>query len=241
MIAGSVEELWRYPVKSFAGERLAKSLVESCGLYGDRLHAFEDETKTGWDRFVTARGIPAMLSYRAELAGTEDAVGEGDCAVAITAPDGERLRWDEKLLERVQTLTKTRLSMKTYDGQAEGLMGVDDSPVLIVSDRTIRRIEERWGKPLDPLRFRANLLVRLSDEAPDELEWIGRDIAIGSARLRVDKGCERCSMVTFDPDTLERAPSLLRLVNEQFGLTVGAYAAVATPGTIAVGDAIRLL
>ncbi|RUS46185.1 MOSC domain-containing protein [Cohnella sp. AR92] len=239
MIIGSVMEMHRYPVKSFGGERLIdKVRIEPYGVEGDRWHAFVDETKTGWNSFVTARGIPAMLAYRAELlaAVEEGAVPE----VAITAPDGRKLRWNEELLQDVQGLTSTKLSMRNYSKPREELKGVDDSPILIVTDRSIRKLEELWGKPLNPRRFRANLLVRLDREAPDEGEWIGKELSIGSVTLRIDKGCERCALITLDPDTQERDPSLLKVVNRELSLTFGVYASVVKPGFIETNDEIRL-
>lgn len=239
MLVGSVKELRRYPVKSFAGEQLLEeSRIEKYGMYGDRWHAFVDETKTGWNSYVTARGIPAMLGYRAEVIESPDESEPPH--VRVTAPDGTLYRWNEELLEDVQKLTPTKLSMRNYFEQGADLMGVDDSPILLVTDRSLRKLETLWGKSLEPLRFRANLLISLNDDATSETEWVGKELQIGTATIRIDKGCERCSMITLDPGTRERDPSLLKVVHQQFQSTFGMYASVATPGKIAIGDEIWL-
>ncbi len=238
-IVGTVREMYRYPVKSFAGERLeTECRIESYGIFGDRLHAFIDETKEGWNSFITARGIPAMLSYRAIL--EEKGAENGEPCVIVTAPDGKQYRWDEELLREFQQFTRVKISMKSYRPKSGGGTGIDDSHILIVTDRSLLRLEALWGKELDPRRFRANLIVSLNDEEAEESEWIGKNVTIGSAELRIDKGCERCAMIGLHPDTQERDPSLLKVVNKELKLIFGVYASVVKPGAIAVGDKVLL-
>src|SRR5258707_14184827 len=57
-IIGTVKEIWRYPVKSMAGERLQRANVGALGVYGDRGWAIRDE-KAGEIR--NARKLPALL------------------------------------------------------------------------------------------------------------------------------------------------------------------------------------
>ena len=40
-IVGTVDSLWRYPVKSMRGEELAQAFIGFSGIYGDRLFAFK--------------------------------------------------------------------------------------------------------------------------------------------------------------------------------------------------------
>ena len=129
---GKIAEISRYPVKSFAGERLDTCIIDTYGLYGDRFCAFYDETKEGWDSFFTARDIPKMLSYKAEL------VLEG---VSITSPDGRTFSWNEDLLSEIQRYTKRKVSMLDYKAahpENANLMSVDTASVLIITDVTLR-------------------------------------------------------------------------------------------------------
>ncbi|WP_238177730.1 MOSC domain-containing protein [Paenibacillus contaminans] len=238
-IVGSVREMFRYPVKSFAGERLESACsIEPYGLFGDRLHAFIDETKEGWNSFITARGIPAMLNYRAII--EEKSVEDGEPRVIVTAPDGKEYHWDEELLQEIQRFARMKISMKSYRTESGEGTGVDDSHILIVTNRSLLKLEALWGKKLDPRRFRANLIVSLNDEEMGEAQWIGKRLSIGSAELLIDKGCERCSMITLHPDSLERDSSLLKIVNDKLNLTFGVYASVVRTGVIAIGDEVRL-
>lgn len=238
-VVGEVIEMNRYPVKSLAGERLDRCAVERYGLYGDRSHAFIDERKEGWDRFITARSIPALLGYKARLAGGEH--DNAPYAVRVTAPDGREWTWDEALLKEMQAHTRVPMSMMRYHAERDdGLMAVDTGAILIVTDAALHKLEALWGKPLDSRRFRANLIVAVADHTFREGEWIGKRLSVGTAELRVDMYCERCSMISIDPDTLERDLSLLRKVNEEMELNFGVYASVVQTGEVRVGENVYL-
>ncbi|REE68685.1 hypothetical protein A8990_13719 [Paenibacillus taihuensis] len=256
---GTITTIRRYPVKSMAGEVLQSSRIESYGLYGDRSHAFIDETKEGWNRYFTARNASELLGYRAsfgeaeakaksearaEARATAEAEGKANAEadkfppMTVTAPDGRQLKWNEELLQEIQQFARPKLTMVEHTPSSPELLAVDASSILIVTDKSVRKLEEMWGKPLDPLRFRANLLVALSDEDGDESGWIGKRLTVGTAELQVDEYCERCSMITLDPETLERDPSLLRKVTEELSQNFGVYASVVKPGHVKVGDGV---
>ncbi|OGX68649.1 MAG: hypothetical protein A2189_01200 [Paenibacillus sp. RIFOXYA1_FULL_44_5] len=96
---GKILSINRYPVKSFAGESLNSVRLEAYGLYGDRSHSFVDESKEGWMRYVTARQIPKMLSYKAELPEPGTQLSDLEYSqVKITCPDGRIEQWNEQLL-----------------------------------------------------------------------------------------------------------------------------------------------
>lgn len=236
---GKISEVWRYPVKSFAGERLESCKIEPYGLYGDRCYAFYDEKKEGWASFFTARTIPNMLTYKAKI--TDEGRGNVTPDVSVTSPDGRILGWSEELLEEIQKHSKTHMSMRAYDTQNDDLLGVDDSSILIITDTTLRKLEALWGKRLDSRRFRANVIVSVDDSALNENDWIGKRLAVGSAEFQVDRHCERCTLITLDPDTIERDPSLLKKVNQELNLIFGVYASVTKTGEIRVGDTVSFV
>ncbi|NOU92696.1 MOSC domain-containing protein [Paenibacillus sp. LMG 31456] len=235
---GEIKNINRYPVKSLAGEGLETSRIETYGLYGDRSHAFIDETKEGWSSYMTARQIPDLLSYKAMF------IGEGSAQefpkVNVVAPNGRSLNWDEDLLGELQAYSNTKMSMLSYKPNNQDLLAMDTGSILIITDASLRKLEEIWGKRLDKRRFRANLLVAVADNSLSESDWIGKRLIIGSAELEVTMYCERCSMITIDPDTLERDKSLLKKVNEEMNLNFGVYASVNKVGQVSVGDKVFL-
>uniref|UniRef100_UPI00143A87BB MOSC domain-containing protein n=1 Tax=Paenibacillus sp. HB172176 TaxID=2493690 RepID=UPI00143A87BB len=220
--------------KDFNSTYIESCFVDTYGLFGDRFCTFYDETKVGWDRFITARDIPHMLSYSAQLV---------DDGVSVTSPNGQSFCWNEELLVEIQRYSSTKISMSSYKApnpESPNLMSVDLASVLIITDSSLRKLERIWGENLDQQRFRANLMVSIDEDAFNESRWIGKRVLIGGAELQVEALCERCSIITIDPVTLERDISLLKKVNEQVNLNFGVYASVKKTGQIQVGQKVYL-
>lgn len=211
-----VAELWRYPVKSLAGERLGSVEVREDGLPGDRALRVLD----GDARLVTARTRPALLGLSASFDGTVHVGGrpwdspEAAAAVARAAGDGARLA-----------------------PAGGGGHAFDDSPLLVATDGAIAALG------YDGRRFRPNIVLAGVD-GMDERNWDGRKLRIGSGgAVVVDLGhlCERCVLTTFDPDTQEQDPDVLRRVNSELGGLFARNCWVAVPGRVAVGDPVELI
>lgn len=155
---GEVNELKRYPIKSFGGEILLEAEVAAYGFVGDRKYAFVDECKEGWDRYFTARQLPKLLQYKAEWVGERE---EDQAMVKVTSPEGVIYQWNEALLAEIQQLSTRTMSQLTCEPDGEELMAVDSESVLIITDASLRKLEEMWGKTLDLRRFRANIVITL--------------------------------------------------------------------------------
>lgn len=234
---GEITAINRYPVKSFAGEELEACKIESYGVQGDRYCSFYDMTKKDWWQYVTARKIPNMLSYQAEYI-------EGD--IRVTAADGRVFGWDAELLNEIQSLTSTQITMSEFkaphpEAKHPQLLSVDGASILLVTDKSLKKLKALWGKPVDQRRFRGNFVVEVSEDSLGEEEWLGRRLSIGGAELQVDSYCDRCVMITMNPDTLERDSSLLKQVNKEFNLNFGVYASVIRTGEVRLGDQVVLL
>jgi hypothetical protein len=121
-IVGTVESLWRYPVKSMAGETVPEAFFGFGGLYGDRMYGFLDSAAPAGAPFLTARDRPELLLYRprfrnklmaakppnqAEAERLEPGMtplypGAADLIVDVETPDGEVLSVDDvELLRRL--------------------------------------------------------------------------------------------------------------------------------------------
>lgn len=85
-LIGTIAEIWRYPVKSMAGEQLETSRLGAGGLYGDRAWAIRDEVK---GEVRGAKKIPRLLECAARYAAEPGPSGSAE--VAITLPDGTAL------------------------------------------------------------------------------------------------------------------------------------------------------
>lgn len=118
----------------------------------------------------------------------------------------------------------------------------DIAPVSIIAWQTIVRIAEGSGTVPEPRRFRPNLLLDPSDgRASGEMAWVGRVLRLGDhARVAVTAPDKRCAMITFESDTSDASPQILRWVVQQHGGTTGVHGTVLTPGDVRVGDPIVL-
>jgi uncharacterized protein len=200
-----VAELWRYPVKSLAGERLESVDVREEGFPGDRVARVADAN----GEQVTARTKPGLLA----MAGTDwQAPGADEALTRAAGPDAR---------------------FEAMNGRGPFF---DESPLLIATDGAI----ETLG--YDGRRFRPNIVIG-GVTGMEERSWDGRRLRIGAGGVEVDLGhlCERCVLTTFDPDTQEQDPDVLRRVNAELDGLFARNCWVARPGGIAVGDPVELI
>lgn len=113
-----------------------------------------------------------------------------------------------------------------------------DKYVSLINCSSIVALETAIGAGIDPLRFRANIYF---DGAPawSEHEWIGEEISLGAARLRVISPITRCAATQVNPTTAERDLDIVAALGRAFGhINMGVYAEVIAGGEIAIGDAL---
>ena len=115
-----------------------------------------------------------------------------------------------------------------------------DQYVSLINLASIAALEEIIGAPVDPIRFRANVYF---DGTPawNELGWIGSEIILGAARLKVIAPITRCAATQVNPMTAERDLDIVGGLQRGFGHNLmGVYAEVVAGGDIAIGDALAL-
>lgn len=210
-----VAELWRFPVKSLRGERLDVAELGPGGVVGDRMVHLRD----GEGRVLTARSRRGLLG----LSGT---IGD-DGEVMI---DGRP--WDsDSARERVRRVAGVDATAVAFAGPDDGQRH-DVLPLTVLSDGMARAVGA------EPRRFRANLVVG-GAPWPTERAWIGRGLQIGEALIGVRNARTRCVMTTFDPDTLERNPAVLRRIVQEFNGRVALDCWVIAPGVVQVGQPVE--
>ena len=213
-VAMHVADLWRYPVKSMAGERLEQAVLTTDGIAGDRVVHVADAR----GRTVTARTLPRLLAHTGRLDIDGEPLVDGrpwmsaEAAEAVrgAAGDGARLvRWDGP--ERFDVL-----------------------PLLVSTDGAIAALG------VDGRRLRPNIVVS-GVTGLAEREWPGRQLRIGEALIQLVKLRGRCVMTTYDPDTQAQDLAVLRRIAHEFGGRMALDASVLLGGIIAVGDSVTLL
>ena len=209
-----VAELWRYPVKSLAGEPLEAADLRPDGVIGDRLVQVYDAR----GRVVTARKRPGLLGHRGTL-----------------GPDGEpRIDgWPWTSPEAGALVTRAAGPAARLDRFA-GAERFDVLPLLIATDGAIAALG------VDGRRLRPNIVVGGVDGLA-EREWPGRRLQIGEVIVAVAQLRERCVMTTYDPDTQAQDVGVLRRIVREFGGTMALDCAVVAGGRVRVGDLVVLL
>lgn len=106
----------------------------------------------------------------------------------------------------------------------------------VVNQASVRELERVMARPIDPLRFRPNLIID-GPAAWTEFGWVGHEIAVGPVRLRVTQRTDRCAATNVDPTTGVRDMDVPAVLQREWGHTAfGVYAEVLTAGEITIGD-----
>jgi hypothetical protein len=145
---GTVARLWRWPVKSMAGEPVGGLSVDARGAGGDRTHAVFHERR-GVRKPLTAREAPRMLAWRAAYPVSVD--GGLDPArppvAVVTAPDGTSHRWGDP---RLRSALEADLGRPVELGR--DVQGIHDAPrtLLVTTEATLRGLGDELGGRVDP-------------------------------------------------------------------------------------------
>jgi uncharacterized protein YcbX len=204
-----------------AGERLDSVELTDVGLEGDRRWALVDGTPNRAGKLYTNTQDARLMKYRARLAGD---------GVVVATPAGQTQTLDDRFVADLAEAVAKPLTLRDRAGD-----NFDDSHVLVANLATIAAFGLEAGMDMDRRRFRANLYLD-GLEPDEEVRWVGHRIRAGSGVLEVVKRCERCAVITRDPETTIAAPELLRVLTQSSETCLGVYCRVLTPGFVAIGD-----
>ena len=208
-----VAGLWRYPVKSLAGEPVSSTTLLPAGMAGDRIVRVR-----GPEGVRTSRRHYRLLGLR----GTLDPHGR-------PLIDGHPWDSDEAL-----ALVREAAGADAWLEAFEGLDRFDVLPLLVATDGAVAA----FGR--DVRRLRPNIVIGGVDGL-GEREWVEGELRIGEAIIRLDSLRSRCVMTTIDPDTLRLDPEVLRDIVRRFENKLALNAEIVCGGTIRVGDSVELL
>jgi len=235
---GHVEAIFRYPVKSMAGEGLETANLGWHGLDGDRrlaLRRIDDRSGFPW---LTASKLPELLLFTPHR--REDGA-TGDLPTHIRTPDGEEMPvFGQELANEIERRCGTPIQMMQLN---HGIF--DEASISVIAFDTVSEIARLAGRTPDVRRFRPNVVVRLLRSGPfQEDKWLGGVLSFGAedngAAITVTMRDVRCSMVNLHPDSATPAPEVLKAVVRANQNNAGIYGAVTRIGRLAVGQTILL-
>jgi uncharacterized protein len=258
-VVGTVESVWRYPVKSMRGEELDEIFAGFAGVYGDRLFAFESSANRKGFPFFTGRDQRQMIRYRARFRNPEKAArprnlseaekananpitaDPSDLMIDVETPDKRTFPIDDRALIdslRANVDGSHKLRLIRSDKAL-----TDCRPLSIFAIQSAKRLGEETGVTVDKRRFRANVYLDLKSSAAfAENELVGKSLRIGSkVVVAVLERDPRCMMITLDPETAEKTPAILKKVAQAHNGFAGVYGAVLAEGIIRKGDSVELL
>jgi uncharacterized protein YcbX len=242
-----LESLYRYPVKGLTPEPLERvCLTAGETLPFDRAWAIEN----GIGRFDpdAPRHLPKinfLMLMRDERLATLRTKFDDETETLTILRDGKQVARGQlttplgrQLIEQfVAAYMKAELRgpPKIVHAQGHSFSDVAAKCVHIVNLASVRELERTQGRPVDPLRFRANLYLE-GIEPWAELGWIGKEIGLGEARLAVFARTRRCEATNVDPARGVRDLAVPAHLQRTWGhQDFGIYATVVTGGEIAVG------
>ena len=208
-----VAQIWRYPVKSMAGERLEHARIGPLGIEGDRVVHVEDAQ----GHVITARSHYRLLGHRATLNGSGEPVVDG----------------------RLWSDPNVRMDVEDIVGPGAMLVRDDSSdrfdvlPLLVATDGAVAAFGH------DGRRLRPNLVIG-GVEGLAERSWSGQCLHIGEVIIGIQDLRGRCIMTTFDPDSLKQDRQVLTDIVRRFGGTLALNCFVIRGGDIRVGDTVEL-
>lgn len=246
-ISPVVTSIYRYPIKGLSGQPVSEVVLQAGQPFPcDRLFALArprspiDTHLSKWAKkglFVMLMLDEALAQVRTHLdVETLDLTiehGNRQLLAVNLASERGRSAVEDFFQDLVPTLNGTPRLVRAESGGH--FMDKPDNVISLINLATVRNIEERWGFAVDPLRFRANIYID-GAEPWEEFDWVGRDIAVGDAVLRVDRRNGRCGATNVNPQTGRRDLDIPGSLRAAFGhKDLGVYLVVRKSGAIAAG------
>ena len=213
-MAVKITEIWRYPVKTMAGEKLQRAAIGPLGIEGDRVVHVEDAK----GRVITSRTHPRFLGHQSSLG------MQGEIRV-----DGRPWASPEVAAEVVK-IAGSGAKLVRYDGAER----FDVLPLLVATDGAI----SAFGH--DGRRLRLNLVIG-GVAGLTEGEWPGACLRIGKVLIGVQDLRLRCIMTSNDPDTLVQDKEITRSIYRRFDGKLALNCFVIVGGEIAVDEEVQLV
>lgn len=209
-----IKEIWRYPVKSMAGERVRETRVTTAGFPDDRKILVIGPT----GRVITSRTHHKLLGLKGTI-----------------GPDGHPLisghPWESP---EALALVRDTVGSAAQLVQHDGVDRFDILPLLVATDGAINHMG------FDSRRFRPNIIVGGVHDL-DERQWPGHRLQIGDVLIEPAQLRGRCVMTTYHPDTLEQDRTVLKRIVDELDGTLALDTSVIEEGTIHEGDPVVLL
>lgn len=237
--AGRIAEIWRFPVSSVGGEKIAAANLGQTGIAGDRLFGLID----------ARTGKPAApekeLRWRAALHLTAT-LTDGEFP-RLTFPDGQSYFLDDPVINA---------ALSDYFGFAAAVAAHSSLhtsifpltsfrhphfPVHVLTTASIAHLAGFRGiATIDSRRFRPTMVIESREGGFPEHQWIGRQMALGSLTLLAEEPTKRCGVTFVSQPGLPEDPEILRCILRHNHRNFGIYCSVINDGEVHLGDDLQI-
>jgi len=235
---GHIQAIYRYPVKSMAGESLERSDLGWYGLEGDRRFAVnivDDRSGFPW---LTASKVRELLLFKPVH---QESSGKSDLPTHVITPEGKELAIrSEELSEEIMRRFGAEVRLMQLK---QGVF--DEAAVSLISVATPQKIASDAGIPHDIRRFRPNIVIDTGQAEPfAEDEWVEKTIVFGEPpdgpAVQITNRDKRCVMVNLHPESAESNPAVMKTIVKLNDNNAGVYAMTTRPGALEVGQPVYL-
>jgi uncharacterized protein YcbX len=240
MRIGTVKQIWRFAVKSMAGEQLSSCIVGMRGIPGDRGWAVRDETA---GKLATGSRHPLLMRCAARY--REQPTNGSVHHVDLQFPDGMTVGSDAADVNaRLSDLLGKSVSLSPLQLDRGAEHYFDVAPVHVLTTAALTEMARLNDKSdWDVRRFRPNFFVETEPgiEGLIEFEWSGRTLRLGEVEVYCEMPCERCAMANHAQAELPKDESVLRTIAKEANMNLGTYARVVRPGEVRVNDVVEVI
>jgi len=260
-----VEALFRYPLKSAAGEHCVSVALDRFGVVDDRRWMIVGPPGSP----LTQRELPrlALLRARGGPSGLELRWEDGPAFEVEFPPPGAPREavviWGHRLiLPRASAASATWLTDRLgteasllympddverpvnprYAREGDRTALTDGYPLHLVGSGSMADLNSRLESDVGVERFRPNIYVRGSPPFEED-SW--NEIRIGEVTFQVVKPCPRCAVTTVDPRSGVRGKEPLATLSTYRktpdGVMFGQNVIHDSPGRIRVGDPVTVI
>jgi uncharacterized protein YcbX len=244
----NVTALWRHPIKSHGREALTYvALTEGRAMPYDRLwaiaHGAAKADGTGWaacQNFNRGAQSPRLMAITATLDEATETLtlshpDQPDLTVRPADEADRLLDWVRPLAdpERARPSKVFRLDHRAFTDTAFASVSLCNTASHVA-------VEGLAQSPLQQQRWRGNIWFE-GAAAWQEFDWLGHDLRLGTAVLRVEERITRCKATTANTDTGVRDVDTLKALNTLGHQDFGIYATVIQSGDVALGDQLELI
>ncbi len=230
------------PVKGMRHLSIAAIELDALGPVGDRAWCLVDVPARRVLRTVQHPSLVGVVA-RVEDGVLSMTLPTGESVAAEPVPSGEVVAcdyWGRSVALELTSgphaaLCSRLLGRDVRLAAAPRGAVVFDAPVTVVGTASLRDLSTRVGRLVEAARFRATLVVE-TDEPYVEDSWLGTEVAVGEAVIRMGGPIPRCAVIDHHPDTGVKDARLLKALvasrptNAAGEPMFGVYAEVVRPG-----------